>query len=359
MGTSWLRIIGFVATRALPLCGLVWLVNCGGAPPPLVTAPASSSVQGIRLPWTPESCVRVGPSVPTRAGHGDADADGLADACEFAVAQSFAPLLVMSTEQCGSQAELPGGGYGFVVSPGSARNQVRIGYAAAYVKDCGWSGTKCWLRWRGGCGGHWGDSEFIGLVVEFDSTWRRWATEAVFLSAHCFGSSDGDCRWYQGTDLAQFDWLDTELGAPKVWVAEGKNANYPTRGRCERGHWWFDTCERNTNEVRYPILGPLQNLGQPRAVRAGGQDAECATTLPDLGWTQIPPGASRTATECFGRDEPFRGWVSADVQDSDPVGATAYVRYFELLEAWPAEGDGLETRDDQRPLTDGGRPPDA
>lgn len=308
--------------RSQPLGLACFLVGCGSA---AVGTPVPSDLpHGIELEWTRDGC-------RTPLPGSDSDDDGLVDGCEFVLAQAFAPLLVLSAAACNVGDGAPAGGYGFTVEPGEDENTVLIGYAPAYVQDCGWSGPKCWLRWRGGCRGHAGDSEFIGVEIQFDESVGRWATRAVFLSAHCFGASDADCRWYRGPDLNTFAWAGAAHAAPTVWVAEGKNANYPTRGRCDRGHWWFDTCERNTLEVRFPVLDQRQNLGSPL------REARCLT-LGELGWDTAPPGADAEAVECFGDETPFRGWAKVpgeSTQEKPPRGVTPYRRYFQLLEAGP------------------------
>jgi len=138
---------------------------------------------------------------------------------------------------------------------------VRIAYLPAYYRDCGWSGASCMLR-MGRCGAHDGDSEFIVLDVDLDPNSRRWLTAGVFLSAHCFGRSTGRCRWYRGSALQAFTWADgVPTGAPRIWVARGKHAQYPSQGACERGHWFQDSCDPNGPTMRFPVLSDAQNIG--------------------------------------------------------------------------------------------------
>ena len=230
----------------------------------------------------------------------DADQDGLADACELAIAHAFAPLLRVHPGDCAviAGASTLQAGFLFVAQPVAAG--VRVAYLPAYARDCGWSGAVCWLRGRG-CGGHAGDSELI--VVDVAPTAAgEWRPVGVFLSAHCFGGADGRCRWYRGASLAQLAWDST--GAPVVWVARGKHANYPSAGSCDRGHWGFDSCDGNTETIRFPIQTMTQNLGS-RAVPGPTADG-C------LSAAQFPPGSPWRAPqgrECFwDAAQPFRGW---------------------------------------------------
>lgn len=306
---------------ALMVAGAL-LGGCGGSPAPSSTAPTPSD-SGIELPWSPDTCA---------ARTADADFDGLEDACEFSLAAAFAPELAVSPFACNVERDRIQGGYAFAVFPGVVPGQVLIGYAPAYVRDCGWEGPKCWLRLRGGCTGHGADSEFIGLAIEFDPPTARWTTVAVFLSSHCFGASDSDCRWFGSDELGALEWLNEAGGPIRVWVAEGKNANYPTRDRCDRGHWWYDTCDRNELKYRFPVERPSQNVGDPLGAvgtQPGGTNS--CLSLTDLGWTSVGGGADMNAVECFGGEELFRGWLPPGAIPEVPVGATSYRRYFRLL----------------------------
>src|SRR5690606_3383380 len=141
-------------------------------------------------------------------------------------------------------------------------------YLPAYYRDCGWAGAKCLLPFVN-CAPHAGDSEFV--VVDAVRRGDRWVTAAVFLSAHCFGGSGADCRWYRGLEVERFAWADgVALGAPIVWVAEGRQANYPGRAACDRGHHRIDTCDANRLAYRYPIASTAQNIGS-RARPVGGR----------------------------------------------------------------------------------------
>jgi hypothetical protein len=248
----------------------------------------------------------------------DQDDDGLDDRCELSLARAFAPELVVDRRDClWAEDSLGGrlaGGYFFAV--GRMPGGVRVAYLPAYFRDCGWSGRVCVLR-PGNCGAHAGDSEMI-LVDAAPSAEGAWRVTGIFLSAHCFGRSDGRCRWYRGRELESFEMAESGSVTPRIWVARGKHANYPSRDACDSGHWFYDSCDGNASALRFPIRSDAQNIGS--ASRPAHGDACVATAQLPLGAL----GASRDGRECF-RDpgRPFTGWQS-------PANGTAspYARYL-------------------------------
>ena len=266
----------------------------------------------MRPSWSAQSCQTV---------QLDSDQDDLDDGCELDLAAAFAPELVVDTADCLWQADISpprlAGGYLFAVKP--LGRGVRIAYLPAYYRDCGWTGTACVVR-LGQCGSHSGDSELIVLDVE-PSTNGDWRTTAVFLSAHCFGRSDGRCRWYRGADLDSFEWLGgTRFGVPRVWVARGKHANYPTQDSCDSGHWFLDSCDGNAIQMRFPVLTTRQNIGSRQHPLPGGDGCIVAAELP------LPGGAvAEQARECPWSDaQAFTGWQSTPARGA----ATPYSRYL-------------------------------
>lgn len=256
----------------------------------------------------------------------DADADGLHDACELALARSFAPALVVESGHCGwdGAARRPAGGYVFGVQPTGVADRVRIAYLPAYVRDCGWSGAKCLLLYRA-CEGHSGDSEMIALEAQ-PAPGGRWRATAIFLSAHCFG--DGACRWYGGSELTRFQWVaDEHFGAPVVWVARGTHANYPSPSACDRGHHFFDSCDQHDVTVRFPVVSELQNVGSRKAPFLGRAISGCVAAV-EL-W-QVPRGAVAGAEECFWSERPFRGWTRTTSGDAP----TPYAVYLREVLGW-------------------------
>jgi len=297
---------------------LFLLAGCASAPAASTSGDRESG--GVRTGRTAETCT-VSPGSAD-----DADRDGTDDGCEHALAAAFAPLLVLDDTECGWDASVPpgrvGGEYLYAVQ-GSERGRVRIAYLPAYYRDCGWRLPVCRLTpWL--CRPHAGDSELIVVEVA-PAGGDRWRAERVFLSAHCHGRSAGWCRWYSGSELDGFGWVDgAARGAPVVWVASGKHGGYPSPAACGAGHWGYDGCGRNRVSRRYPVLSRRQNVGS-RAVPfpyAGGK--ECIGREA-VGWGSALPAPG--AVECFWDPAAaFRGW-----QSGAGGGATAYGRQLRDL----------------------------
>ncbi|MEJ7758146.1 MAG: hypothetical protein WKF55_01005 [Gemmatimonadaceae bacterium] len=156
------------------------------------------------------------------------------------------------------------------------------------------------------CEGHAGDSEFIIVELDFDHNAKKWDVRGIFLSAHCLGNSDGRCKWYRGTGLQQFEWIESPEGfnTPVVWIARGSHAAYPTRASCDSGFWLFDTCDGNRLRIRFPVRTKLQNIGS----RSNPFMGETDCVAPGRGgWRSAL--ADSTLKECFWMpNKPFRGW---------------------------------------------------
>ena len=290
---------------------LLFTSGCARVPSPVATA-GPSPAYGIAA--APGTCLDVVP---------DADEDGLTDACELALSRAFAPLLMMHSTRCtlpsaGTQDRIAGG-YLHAAQP--AQGVVRLVYMPAYYRDCGWTGFKCIFV---DCSGHAGDSEIIAVDVrQLDN--GAWATDAIFLSAHCFGRSDGDCRWYRDDDLDAFEWVnDIERGAPVVWVSEARNANYPSYAACERGHWRIDRCDRASVPFLFPVAVE-RNIGSREVPLVNDQNEPGCVSgrfVEPVDRMIVAPDA----VECFWSTEgTFGGWQGAE------GGATPYGRYLEHL----------------------------
>lgn len=270
------------------------------------------AVAGINLPAS--ACSGATP---------DSDEDGLEDACEHALATAFAPVLMAHDTRCTPPSAAAGeripGGYFHAAQP--MRGGVRLVYMPAYYRDCGWSSAWCVLL---DCAAHAGDSEMIAVDVRQLAS-GAWATTSVFLSAHCFGTSSRDCRWYEGAGLDAFEWLnDMARGVPVVWVSDARNANYPSYDACDRGHGGMDRCARDATSYRFPVISE-RNIGS-RAVpmQLAGQAPGCVTGA------FVEPAdrliVSPDAVECFwSRAAPFGGWQGGG------TGVSAYERYLEYI----------------------------
>jgi hypothetical protein len=161
-----------------------------------------------------------------------------------------------------------GGEYFFAVDDkwDTAGAVVRIAYLPAYYVDCGVRHdflSSCLVApifAPGSCDPHTGDSEFILVDVAYVDSSAHWVTQQVFLSAHCGADGDDDCRWWH---RAWFAWLDGKrYGAPIVWVAGAKHANYYSQSKCNSGGAMkMDTCEYSNVSRRFPVLFTQQNIG--------------------------------------------------------------------------------------------------
>jgi hypothetical protein len=270
---------------------------------------------GLSVGWTEARC----------SAGGDRDLDGVADACEHALAQAFAPELRVDARECGWDASVGdgrlGGEYLYAVQRRPSGEGMRIAYMPAYYRDCGWRLPVCRLTgWL--CRGHDGDSEIVVVDVAFDARTQRWAAERVFLSAHCHGRSDGRCRWFEGRELERFAWAaGRPRGAPVVWVAHGKHGGYPSAAACGGGHWGYDGCRGNRTVRRFPVVSQRQNAGSRARPFPHGLGADCIGGDEAVWGSRVPKAGMR---ECFWDERAhFRGW-----QADDGEGATGYARYL-------------------------------
>jgi hypothetical protein len=281
------------------------------------SASSASSASAASPALSQVACAGTAPhgaGASASASAGDSDRDGLSDACELAVAQAFAPELDIATGACNVIGTVSGpqlgGGYLFAAAP--IPDGIRVAYMPAYFRDCGWHGFKCHLPGVD-CTPHWGDSEFIAVdLIARNDTYEL---TGVFLSAHCFGRSGGDCKWYRGEDLAKFRWSGAH---PIVWVANGRNANYASRGACDRGHWRLDTCSGGRARYRFPLTA-ARNVGSRSAPST---PRGCITShFVDAMNTHT----SKLAEECIWDGAAnFRGWQTG------VAGVTPYSKYLEV-----------------------------
>jgi hypothetical protein len=122
-----------------------------------------------------------------------------------------------------------------------------------------------------------------------------------------------------GGELRHFAWVDGILrSAPRIWVAKGKHANYPSPRECDTGHWYYDSCDGNSVAYRFPVVSSAQNVGsrrQPLPLGDASNPVGCLTAerLP------LPSTAADAGTrECFwDPTAAFRGW------QRDPAGSAA------------------------------------
>lgn len=282
-------------------------MNLKGCPLILICFLLGATTLRAQAPGPPELC-------PIAAS--DADHDGLSDQCELNLAQHFAPVLIVRSGGCNWDDSVtparPGGEYLYAVQSVDSAT-MRIAYLPAYYRDCGWHGLKCRLPVVD-CAPHVGDSEF--MVIETRREHDTWSVAAIFLSAHCFGKYGQACKWYRGPDLERFTW---EGARAVIWVAEGRQANYPTKRACDAGIHHIDTCDHNSLRIRYPVLSHQQNIGSRKQP---GHDRGCIAAGSIWNSTREATGTS----ECFWDPKArFAGW------QPERTGVTPYYTYLSVI----------------------------
>lgn len=231
----------------------------------------------------------------------DGDNDILVDECESKLASAFAPLLVYARDCNVESGGRLGGDYAFAV----ARNgeyKIRIVYLLSYYNDCGTpnQGYPC-------CGwfatAHSGDSEFIFIDAAYHSATNHWRATQIFLSAHCGDAAGGDCNWFSAAS-PDWGWVGKRLGAPVVWVAAGKHANYITKGACENGGFLTqDDCDYNDLTMRVPVAGIYgRNIGSRWSPFIDCTAPYYSSSLTDA-----------NTEECYWTSRAFRGWQTENI----------------------------------------------
>lgn len=203
----------------------------------LLACPRAARADGLALPYG-DDCWGAKP---------DADADGLGDACEQALAVAFMPRLWFDGGESG-YGRRP---YFAVKSQSFAARTVQIFYLDAFFDDTGVTT------------GHDGDAEF--QVFELHLSAGRWLLDWAYLSAHRKSVCDSS-DWY-AFDKLEYD-VATEpanafRGRPTLYVAEDKHATYPDLPTCDAGCFAQDFCSRHARQ-------PLDEAAPPLASRNVG-----------------------------------------------------------------------------------------
>ena len=322
-----------IIRTALCLASLLVFTSC--APPTessstaLVESKASlpdAGGGGIQ-PMCVEGCLEVDPAPSGRGyflpgtenqpsycadGSIDQDQDGLDDNCEYALALTFAPLLSFEI-----------GDYVDRESRWAARwegsNSVALMYLHSYYQDNGVPGGAFCQGFIDDCDPHPGDAEWVYLAVEYDGDTHHWYLKDAVLSAHTWHVEMATT----GTDTVPrtignhhtgigFEYPDRVAGYPRIYVADGKHANYPTQSYCDaHGGEWLgiiaatDECTNPRSAVRATVLYN-QNVGSD-----GHRLIDCVAS-------QNPnhPAYSLQIQECYwstGRH--FFGWFNFNNND--------------------------------------------
>jgi hypothetical protein len=194
----------------------------------------------------------------------DADLDGMSDRCERDLAQAFAPQLfhykwddvrrepywVASPNTTPYHSPVPYPGEG----------EVRIVYLLSYYEDLGSDVFACSVPpFHTICDPHHGDSEWIALDLWYKSNTKHWLLRGALLSQHetAQGITTPSGKLYPSA----FFYPGKQGTYPRVWVAQGKHANYASQGSCNSGGTYnSDTCENNNTAVRVEYSS-VYNLG--------------------------------------------------------------------------------------------------
>jgi hypothetical protein len=222
--------------------------------------------------------------------------DGLSDFCEKNLAERFAPELFWHYP-----ADNIGGEPRWAAQPIDS-GRVRIAYLPAYYFDYGGQSAACNVPFaHAACEPHNGDSELFVLDVYYNAAKQHWILDRALLSVHTYLTVFA--RSAPQRYPPQLTYPNKDGGYPRVWIARGKHANYPSQAICDMGGMLaVDTCEGNNTATRLLALA-TRNLGSRHA-----QFADCVSSANP---SYMYYGSGRN--ECFWTSSAFRGWVPLTV----------------------------------------------
>jgi len=277
----------------------------------------------------------------TGAGISDGDHDGLSDFCEDFLAQRFRPALVVSPYDCNVGMEPYWAAKAF-----PAKGIVRIIYLFSYYQDCGplQSRTLCSLQRLAGtffslngllpsysigplpisstdlCASHQGDPEFITVDLKYSTASQHWLVSSAFFSSH-WGAGGDHSRRASGSQL---EYPEKVGGYVRVWVAEGKHANYPKRSVCQDDGGIADTCESN-----YPVIR-IRHAVQYNIGSARYNFINAKTCV--KGGALVAHYPENYGTECFWQPgNTFQGWSKYQLENDASPYYTALIVQFECF----------------------------
>ncbi len=231
----------------------------------------------------------------------DRDQDGVDDGCEAELAVAFRPQLVLMSDDCDTRRQP------YFASRYKWSNEwgdvILIFYAMSYVYDCGpaFSCGNSIPR----CDTHRGDSEWIiAEVGRYSSSTRPWALKFATLSAH-WRSDNNQTAGYQADDLEDAEG-SPGFGAPRIWVAEDKHANYRSQSVCGgSGFINFDNCDNpdglyhtldvaaayNLGRLFIPFIGALASPVYDRHSNNGNREYYWVEGARFCGWSYYTSGS--------------------------------------------------------------------
>ncbi len=315
----------YAAPARVTLVAALAALACGHEP----TVPSPMSAAGGIGPLCQLGCVEtdpnpsapgivlgsgVSPDVCISGGYTDADQDGLGDFCEKNLARAFAPeLYYSSADNVGREPH-----WAARIAPPV---KVRLGYLLSYYRDEGSNAWGCNLPGApSSCDGHNGDSEDVFLQVYYNDATQHWVVDSAWYSQHtAFGiygrARDPSNYAIYTEEFAPLVYPSHPGSYPRVYVSEGKHANYAHVYECNGGGTFgTDTCE-HVNTAARVVSGASLNIGS-RAMHSSSQDC-MQSSNPSYQYY----GSGRL--ECYWTEARFRGWIPTWVggADADPYTA--------------------------------------
>lgn len=253
----------------------------------------------------------VSPETCFYASGTDADGDRLVDRCERDLAQRFAPQLyyyryddvrrepywvagMNSPQYTNVRANTP-------IYPGGG--QVRIVYLLSYYEDLGGQTFSCTIPGAHLiCLPHHGDSEWILLDLWYNERTQHWLLKGILMSQHTY--AEGYSTLPGKTYTTRIAYPEKAGTYPRVWVAQGKHANYPNKASCDEGGTFdSDTCEKNNTGARVEYSGAYNLGSRPARLR------DCVQSR-NPSWQFYGTGKQ----ECYWRaGDTFRAWYPDNI----------------------------------------------
>ena len=202
---------------------------------------------------TPEPFGIVPLSVSAKSG--DIDSDGLSDADELWLADTWSPILYFDEEEGDCISNLGKVAIIYQVTPfynnDKTTNGALITYVFLYPKDCGVISSG--IGWD-----HNGDTEALRIYVKKTGT-SSWKAGRVLMRRH-----DDYWRSYDTSDETEWRQMTPPFGKRthmKVYVSESKHAMYPSLDACESyGATNWEDC--GGGEIRKYSIIQCQNIGE-------------------------------------------------------------------------------------------------
>lgn len=186
----------------------------------------------------------------------DSDHDGLSDSLETALLAQFAPLFMVSGNDCSVRPaqfipferrpivqEENGTIYGQVFPRAGRDDQIEMHYYHLWRSDCGELSHNL-------------DAEHVSVLLARDSE-SKWKALYWYASAH----EDTVC---DASQIARATTVDAELHGPRIWISRGKHASFLSDALCAHG-CGGDVCREM--EPLAPTI--IVNLGELQAPMNG------------------------------------------------------------------------------------------